>query len=132
MTENLLQKYNKEDNIEKSPSMEANEKPAMVESMQVEHAGVLIKVAFPRNGSVAKIFMLVQNPISDQGIKNLEKLTNDKPEMKEVAEKVIRDATSPLVFNSENQAQMWLDMLPCSSAENMAIANFLELQPKKD
>ncbi len=125
MTEKLPQKAN---NLERRSFVEG---PPTVESMQIRHAGVLVRVIFPRDESVAKVFMLVQEPTSEQGMKNIKKLSGEHPEYdKKTIDQMVAAMNSVLIFRNTAEAQKWFDgfSYTCTPAERKTIADFLEVE----
>jgi len=131
VTEKLPQKTNNLETTEKRPSIEGS---PVVENMPVRSAGVLVKVTFPRPESVAKIFMLVQEPTSEQGIKNVEKLAEEHPENRKMYEEMTEAMNGALIFRNPEEAQKWFDIFShtCSPAECREIADFLEVENKEN
>jgi len=133
MSENLPPKIEPPVKAEKTPSMEG---ASVVENMSLSWGAVLIKVTFPRSDDVAKVFMLIQPPVSEEGSKNYERLMEKVPEKgreREIREDTFKIMNSPLVFRNKKQAQEWFDISHnYTPTERRAIAEFLEIEYKED
>lgn len=133
MLENLPQRASHIEAVEKRPSMEGR---TVVENMVISGGGVLIKVMFPRSESVAKIFMLIPEPVSEGGKNNYEKVLREAHSKKDkkIVEETFNAMNSPLVFRNPEEMQSWFDLATNNYglAECKAIADFLGIENRED
>lgn len=118
-----------------------NNKETVEKAPNVEHLffsnnrDVLIKTSFPRGGAHAICYILIQEPISEKGVKNFnEGLAAASESSKPVMREVFDMMNGPLVFKGFNEVQKWFDMDKHTRepSDRKRIADFLGVTDQDD